>query len=257
MRARYLAVALVVSLMCTSAMASGGGGRGGGRASGHSNSGRSAGARHGSSASRSRSGHDRHYRSAVPRSSSYRGVTTRYGAAGGRSYLGYRNHRHSSYRYRPYNSYRSYYRPSLFAGLYLGSPWYYDSYYYGGYYPETYAYAPPAADDRYREPAAEPEGMADVENDGARSDDQDRDGDSVADAQDSGRLRLDVRPADATIYVDDQFHGTAGSTTVLTLAPGRHTVEVARPGFQTERRVVEVGRGEGRSLSIALQRAYR
>lgn len=255
MRGRCLALALVVALMGTSAMAMGAS-RGGGRG-GHSHNGGSAGARHRSSASSSRSGHASHYRSAASRSS-YRGVATRYRAAGGRSYLGHRNHGYSSHRYRPYYGYRSYYRPSLLAGLYLGSPWYDDSYYYGGHYPETYAYPAPSADEGYREPGTEPEDMpADVENDGAWRDDQDGDDNGVADARDSGRLRLDVRPADAAIYVDDQLRGSAGSTTMINLAPGTHTVEVARPGFQTERRVVEVGEGEGRLLSIALQRAYR
>jgi PEGA domain len=243
MRASFLAVAVVGALVSTSALARGDS-RSGGRSSGHSNSGGRAVARQGSSASSSRSGHASQYR-AVPRYSSNRGATTRYRTGGGRSSVGYRGYRYSPYRNRSYYGYRSYYRPGF--SLYLGSPLYYDSYAYGGYYPETYASVPYAPDYGYSGPVEDPE-VATAQPDY-------RDG--IADTAGSTRLRLDVRPADATIYVDDQFRGTADRDTVVLLTPGRHTIELARPGFQSERRVVEVGSGEARSLSIALQPARR
>ena len=248
MRARYLAVAVgVAALVTTSAFAERGGARGEGRSSGHSSSGRSGGGRQGSTASSSRSGQSSQYRSAAPRYSSNRGGSSHYA----RGYSGYR---YSPYRNRSYYGYRSY-RPGF--SLYLGSPYYYDSYYYGGYYPPAYAYAPaPYVDYGYAAPAdsgyrASAEDGYRIEDDRAQSEARD-DVDRAPTAPDSGRLRLDVRPADATIYVDDQFRGTASDATVLTLGRGRHTVEVARPGFESQRRTVEVGSGEARPLSITL-----
>jgi PEGA domain len=248
MRASFVAVAVVGAMVGTSALATADS-RGRGRSSGHSNSGGRSVGREGSSASSSRSGHTRQYR-ASPRDSSNRGATTRYRAGGRHSSQG-RNYRSSSYRNRSHYGYRSYYRPGL--SLYLGSTLYYDNYGYGAYspeyYPETYATAPYAPDYAYRGP------VEDAQDAGPEYDNRDADG--VADADGSGRLQLDVQPADATIYVDDQFHGTANNDTVLLLTPGRHTVELARPGFQSQRRVVEVGTGEVRSLSITLQPARR
>jgi PEGA domain len=252
MRASFVAVAVVGAIVGTSALATGDS-RGRGRSSGHSNSGGRSVGREDSSASSSRSGDTRQYR-AAPRDSSNRGATTRYRTGGRRGSQGYRNYRSSPYRNRSHYGYRSYYRPGL--SLYLGSPLYYDNYNYGygayspEYYPETYAPAPYAPDYGYREPAE------DSQDAGPEYDNR-GEADGVADADGSGRLQLDVQPADATIYVDDQFHGTANNDTVLLLTPGRHTVELARPGFQSERRVVEVGTGEARSLSITLQPARR
>ena len=56
----------------------------------------------------------------------------------------------------------------------------------------------------------------------------------------TGRVRLEVRPDDASVYVDDEFRGTARDARILNLPPGRHLIELVRPGFATERR-------EGRS----------
>src|SRR5262249_34423182 len=67
-----------------------------------------------------------------------------------------------------------------------------------------------------------------------------------------GRLRLDVRPSDASVYVDGNFVGLASHTSVIALPPGPHRVEVVRPGFRTEERDVEVAPGASRELSIEL-----
>ncbi len=172
------------------------------------------------------------------------------------------------------------YHPYYGSGfsLYLGAPLYYGSSYYGGYYPQAYATAPyatapyatgpyataPYASAPYVTAPSAPSEAPDYGDDGPAEEDDnaspqadDRDFDPAADAAGSSRLPLDVRPADATIYVDGQFRGTAGSDPVLLLTPGRHTVEMARPGFRSERRVVDVGSGELRPLSITLQPAPR
>ncbi len=73
-------------------------------------------------------------------------------------------------------------------------------------------------------------------------------------AAESGTLRLDVVPPDATVYVDGEFHGVARELRRLRLAPGRHEVEVVRPGYLTQSRVVELRAGEERDLGIDLPR---
>jgi hypothetical protein len=262
MRAGHWGVAVAVVLVSTSAFAQEeGSGRSRGNRSGHSNSGGTAVTHHGSSASSSRSGHGSQYRSTGTRYSTYHGASTSYRSGGGRSYDHYR---YSSRRY----GYRPYYRPGF--SLYLGAPLYYGSSYYGGYYPPAYATAPytsvpyasvpyssaPYASAPYATAPYAPDYgyRAPAEEDGDdRPQADDRDFDAEADAAGSSRLPLDVRPADATIYVDGQFRGTAASDPVLLLTPGRHTVELARPGFRSEQRVVDVGSGEGRTLSITLQ----
>src|SRR6185436_19111203 len=54
----------------------------------------------------------------------------------------------------------------------------------------------------------------------------------------SARLRLDVSPDDASIYLDGNFLGTAaeleGLSAGLVVTPGSHRLEVVRPGYQAE-----------------------
>jgi hypothetical protein len=71
---------------------------------------------------------------------------------------------------------------------------------------------------------------------------------------DAGRLRLDIRPRDASVYVDGEFHGPAGDLGELTLPPGPHRVEVVRPGFRTEERDVQLAPGSSRTVTIELVR---
>jgi hypothetical protein len=70
----------------------------------------------------------------------------------------------------------------------------------------------------------------------------------------TGRVRLDVRPDDASIYVDDEFWGNARDTRSIILRAGRHSIEVVRPGFQTTRRDVDVVRGGTNDLVVELER---
>jgi len=67
-----------------------------------------------------------------------------------------------------------------------------------------------------------------------------------------GRLRLTVRPADASVYVDGAFRGTGREAASLPLPAGRHRVEVVRPGFRTEERDVEVTAGETTEATFEL-----
>ena len=70
----------------------------------------------------------------------------------------------------------------------------------------------------------------------------------------SGRIRLEVRPDDASVYVDDEFRGTAREARILSLPPGRHLIELVRPGFAVERREVTVVSGERQDVLVELLR---
>jgi hypothetical protein len=83
---------------------------------------------------------------------------------------------------------------------------------------------------------------------------EDRDREPAVEDPDSGELRVRAWPRDATVYVDGQFQGTARDVAGLHLRPGRHTIEVVRPGFRPQEREVEIERGETRELAVTLQR---
>jgi hypothetical protein len=70
-----------------------------------------------------------------------------------------------------------------------------------------------------------------------------------------GRLELKIRPEDASVYVDGAFRGSAREASSLKLAPGRHRIEIVRPGFRTHDREVDVVPGEATELTIELDRS--
>ena len=70
----------------------------------------------------------------------------------------------------------------------------------------------------------------------------------------TGRVRLEVRPDDATVYVDDEFWGTASESRRMTLRAGRHAIELVRPGFDVVRREVDVVAGETTDVLVELPR---
>ncbi|HVE66449.1 MAG TPA: PEGA domain-containing protein, partial [Thermoanaerobaculia bacterium] len=75
-------------------------------------------------------------------------------------------------------------------------------------------------------------------------------------ARDSARLRLRVEPADAVVFLDDRFVGTAQEISSLSrgisLAPGRHTVTVSRPGYKDRSVQIDVDAGETEDLEVSL-----
>ena len=87
-------------------------------------------------------------------------------------------------------------------------------------------------------------------------------GEESAEAQARGtvktRLRLQVEPRDAAVYVDDRFVGTAEEINSLergvSVAPGRHTVTVSRPGFRDKSVEVTVEAGRTEKLEVSLGR---
>jgi hypothetical protein len=56
------------------------------------------------------------------------------------------------------------------------------------------------------------------------------------------------------VYVDDEFRGTAREARIMRLPPGRHVIELVRPGFATERREVTVVSGESQDVLVELLR---
>ena len=68
----------------------------------------------------------------------------------------------------------------------------------------------------------------------------------------TGAVRLVVQPEDASVYVDGQFRGVAARLGTLWLTPGRHRVEMVRPGFRVADRVVEVRLDAPVSLEVDL-----
>jgi len=70
----------------------------------------------------------------------------------------------------------------------------------------------------------------------------------------AGELHLLVNPRDASVYVDGQFRGTGREAGTIALPPGRHRVEVVRPGYRTSEHEVEVAPNGSAELSIELQR---
>jgi len=72
----------------------------------------------------------------------------------------------------------------------------------------------------------------------------------------AGRLRVDVRPPDSSIYVDAVFRGTARDLDGMPLPPGRHHIEIVRPGYRTVEQDVEIRPGEPTELRADLEKSY-
>ena len=168
-----------------------------------------------------------------------------YGYGSGRSYS-------YGYRYRSYGYGRGYY-----GGRY---PYYYGySPYYGwgglglsfslGGYPYVGGYDAPYYDDGYS--SDEPYDGGGSARDGDYYDRDDRRDDGRAEG---AELRLIVLPDDASVWIDGEFRGVAREMARLGLPPGRHQIEIVRPGFRTEAREVDLRDGASVSVRIDLTR---
>jgi hypothetical protein len=162
-----------------------------------------------------------------------------YGRYGyGRGYYGYGRYPYYRYGYYPYYGYGYY--PYGWAGLGLGLSFYYNGgsspapYYGSGYYPPEDPYA----------------GDRDEPDRGYSDHDLRRDEGREGTAE----LRLRVRPEDASVYVDGEFRGMAGQLSRLRLTPGRHRLEIVRPGYRVAERDVDVGPEGSASLEVELER---
>jgi len=102
------------------------------------------------------------------------------------------------------------------------------------------------SDDRYD---SRDEGRYDARSPRDRAEGYDR-----AESADMGTLRCDVQPGDASVYVDGAFRGTGRQLRALSLAAGRHRIEIVRPGFRTVEREVEIRAGHTTDLGVDLER---
>ena len=163
----------------------------------------------------------------------------------GHGYYGYGHGYSHGYGYGYYHPYSSFYFSFGWPHGYVGWGWPYG---WRGYYPSYYApYYGDAPSYGYSEAAPAREYDLDRRSsDGYYS--------NRSDDRDTGRLRLDVSPHDASVYVDDSYWGTGRDARYMTLRSGRHAIEVVRPGFDTVRRDVDVVRGETGDVQVELLR---
>jgi hypothetical protein len=73
----------------------------------------------------------------------------------------------------------------------------------------------------------------------------------------AGELHLIVKPADAAVYVDGAFRGNAEDVAELELPPGKHRVEVVRPGYVTFEKDIALGPGQTVEQRAELARTSR
>lgn len=76
-----------------------------------------------------------------------------------------------------------------------------------------------------------------------------------------GRLRLEVEPEDASVYLDGRFVGTGSELALmrsgLVVSPGEHKLSIVRPGRRAEEREFTVEPGEEVELAIELESESR
>lgn len=102
-------------------------------------------------------------------------------------------------------------------------------------------------DDRYRR-----DGDRWSYEDRDRTENRDRDLERARDT--FGSVRFDVRPGDASVYVDGAFRGAARELSSLELPAGEHRIEIVRPGFRTYEREVTVNQGDSVDVSVELEK---
>jgi hypothetical protein len=72
----------------------------------------------------------------------------------------------------------------------------------------------------------------------------------------AGRVRIEVEPSDASVYLDGRFVGTAidlqRARNGIRLEPGEHRIAVVRPGHQAEEQEFTVAAGEEVELEFEL-----
>ena len=245
-----LVVALVVMLFVAVAPLEilaqrGGGGGGGGRAGGGGGTAGSAGA------GRSGGGSAAAGRPAAP----VRGVAS--GQAGPRAPVNshvivagypYRyGHRYGygyGYGY-PYGWYAPWYGYGAWGWNFgWGFGWGYPYPYYGGYY---YPYASPYG---YPYDGSEVEVQAQLR----RSPSQGQSSDPAQASETFGMVSLRTQPVDAEILVDGEAWERSSGTSrlVIQLAPGRHRVEIRKPGFATYSEEVLIRAGATLTLNVSL-----
>jgi len=79
------------------------------------------------------------------------------------------------------------------------------------------------------------------------------------DLEKTGRLTFKVEPADATVYINDQLYGAVSqfseSEAAVILRAGEHTIQVARPGYETYTASIEISADVLKEIHIGLKKS--
>ncbi len=116
--------------------------------------------------------------------------------------------------------------------------------------------APPRREARYSRDDDE----AEERDSNRRAYDRDREGEDGREARSreepvgQGSVRFEVRPSDASIYVDGKFRGTGRDLRSLELSAGSHRIEIVKPGYRTYERDVTVAAADFVDLSVELEK---
>lgn len=120
-------------------------------------------------------------------------------------------------------------------------------------------------DDQYRDRSFKQERNREYDQDDRNREndaDQDRyesDDDEYQAQSDKRAITLEIKPTDATIYVDEKYYGTAdvnasGQVQIL-LPQGVHRIEIVRPGYESYSKEIHVnGRYNEERIVISLQK---
>ena len=77
-------------------------------------------------------------------------------------------------------------------------------------------------------------------------------------ATDRSRLKISAQPADAAVYLDDRFVGSADELASMdagiVVSPGKHTVTISRPGYRDRSATVQVSNGRTEKVELSLAR---
>lgn len=77
-------------------------------------------------------------------------------------------------------------------------------------------------------------------------------------AGDRSRLKIKAQPADAAVYLDDRFVGSADELASMdagiVVSPGKHTVTISRPGYKDRSANVSVSNGRTENVDMSLTR---
>jgi hypothetical protein len=78
---------------------------------------------------------------------------------------------------------------------------------------------------------------------------------TMSGAPSRGLLRLEVTPAEAEVFVDDQYQGRIAGWRqgTLPVKPGQRRVALTAPGYITQRFDLEIARGEEVTLQVQLE----
>ena len=97
-------------------------------------------------------------------------------------------------------------------------------------------------------------GEADFGVDESRFDEEggDIDSASASFASPVGRLLLNGVPGDASVYVDGRFVGAARELRTMSLAPGVHRLDLARPGLASITRTIDITAGGTREMNLTM-----